>query len=162
MAWALRESNGDQTLAAAAVAAAMAAAAAGADSSAAADAGRREIARLRAQRVAPAPPYTAPAWTAQPRPATAPPPQRPVVPVALPRPPEATVALVLGILSPLTCGVVLGPIAIWYGRRAQQQIRANPAALGGEGLATAGIWLGAIGIVVFVIELVVALSSGTR
>jgi hypothetical protein len=85
-----------------------------------------------------------------------------VAPVALPRPSEATIALVLGILSPLTCGVVLGPIAIWYGRKAQQQIRAHPATLGGDGLATVGIWLGAIGIVVFVIELLIAVSSGSR
>ena len=163
IAWALRESHGDHALASAGAAAAMSAASAGADSTGAAEAGRREIARLRAAAAAAAPAPVAPAPVApapvaaapyQP-PAAAPTPQAPAwqpnpsLPAGQARPPEAMVALVLGILSLVTCGIILGPIAIWYGRRGQQRIRESAGQLGGASFASAGIWLGVVGIVLY-------------
>lgn len=73
-------------------------------------------------------------------------------------PPVAIWSLVLGILS-LAGGVfITGIPALICGRRAQVQIRASGGALKGEGLATAGIITGTIGIGLFVVGLVVGLA----
>jgi len=72
-------------------------------------------------------------------------PPRPDVPT---RNPDAVVATVVGVLSVVLFfpfGPVLGPIAIVIGRGARR--RAMDGARG-QGLATAGVVLGAIGLVV--------------
>jgi Caspase domain len=170
MVWALTESRGNQAVAAAGVEAALAAAGAGPD--AGADAARRAMASAASAPhispqpagaaaapsqqppVQPAPLWTPPAQPAQPQPAPVWQQAQAAPPLA--RPPEAMISLVLGILSVVTCfiGIVLGPLAIWYGRRARQRVRESAGQLGGTGLGTAGIWLGATGTGVSVVGII--------
>jgi hypothetical protein len=156
MTWALGEADGDRDLAAAAVEAALASAAAGADAGAAAEAGRQAIATRRA----PAAPTPATPPTPPPAPPTRPvtPPTAPTGPLApAGTPSQATIALVLGVLSPLTCwlGFILGPIAMWYGHNAQQRIKASTGRAGGLAQARAGFWLGLTGMGVALVELLI-------
>jgi hypothetical protein len=154
MAWALTESRGNQAVAADGVEAALAAAGAGRD--AAADAARRAMASAAsAPHIAPQPAGTGAAPSRQP-PVQPAPPWTPQAAAPLARPPEAMISLVLGILSLVMCfiGIVLGPLAIWYGRRARQRVRESAGQLGGAGLGTAGIWLGAVGVGVPVVWII--------
>lgn len=127
-------------------------------------------------------PYEAPAYgdvapEAPTRPAPAPgPPPYPVVPPpyqvapqylvhpGAPTHPLATTSLVLGIiglvgllLTPIVIvsliGVLCSPFAIWTGARARREIRANPQAHSGEGLATGGFVTGIIGVVLGILAL---------
>lgn len=88
-------------------------------------------------------------------------------PVA-PSHPLAITSLVLGIIG--IAGIVLTPVilvsfvtafcspfAIWLGARAKREIRANPQAFGGEGIATGGFITGIIGTVLAVIGLLLIL-----
>lgn len=74
--------------------------------------------------------------------------------------PNATVALVLGILSILTCfcygiiGVILGIVALLLGIKALKVYKENPEEYKGEGNAKAGKILGIIGIILGVIYLI--------
>ena len=60
--------------------------------------------------------------------------------------PGATAALVLGIVSIVFCGIILGPLAIAKSNEAKRAIARNPN-LTGEGQATAGMICGIIGLV---------------
>jgi hypothetical protein len=71
----------------------------------------------------------------------------------------ATRSLVLGIISLIICGVILGPAAIYEGVAARKRIRESGGALTGDGLAIAGIVLGTIGVVAAVLILIVTFSS---
>lgn len=59
---------------------------------------------------------------------------------------EATEALWCGIIGLFCFGIILGPVAIYKGIQARKVITENPM-LTGDGLATAGIALGALAIV---------------
>lgn len=79
---------------------------------------------------------------------------------------NATLALVLGIISLVICGFV-GPFAWVIGKRAMDEIDASGGRLGGRGMAQAGYILGiiatvllAIGIVVVVVLFAFAAGSG--
>jgi hypothetical protein len=72
-------------------------------------------------------------------------------------PQNATVALVLGIVSILFCGL-LGPFAIQYGLRARAEIDADPA-LGGRGLAVWGLALGVLSTSLLVLALVLTAAG---
>jgi hypothetical protein len=72
---------------------------------------------------------------------------------------KAIVSLVCGIIGLFLCGVVLGPVAIYYGNQAKKEIRASGGRYTGEGFATAGIVLGIIAVVAFVIGLIYVISS---
>jgi hypothetical protein len=61
-----------------------------------------------------------------------------------PKHPQATTALVLGILGVALCGI-LAPIAWAIGGKAVKEIDANPAAYSGHGEANAGRILGIVG-----------------
>ena len=77
---------------------------------------------------------------------------------------QATLALVLGIISVFCCPV-LGPVALFIGNASRQRIQASGGTLGGGGLATAGFVLGIIGtifLVFFVITGIVAVANGLR
>ncbi len=63
---------------------------------------------------------------------------------------QATLALVLGILS-VVCCQVLGPVALFIGNASRQRIQASGGTVGGGGLATAGFVLGIIGTVLLVL-----------
>lgn len=79
--------------------------------------------------------------------------------------PLATTSLVLGIvglvalaLTPFLfvtfVGVLCSPFAIWLGVRARREIRRNPRAFSGEGMATGGFVTGIVGVVLGVLALV--------
>src|SRR5262245_32066972 len=78
---------------------------------------------------------------------------------------SAVVSIVCGILSFAVCSLV-GIVGIIYGLRAKREIQESGGTEGGEGLATAGIVLSAIGLVVMTlvigsILLVTFLGSAT-
>jgi hypothetical protein len=68
--------------------------------------------------------------------------------------PQATTALVLGILGIVVC-FVLAPVAWVVGGRAVREIDASHGALGGRGSANAGRILGIVGTLLVVLGLVV-------
>jgi ABC-type phosphate transport system permease subunit len=67
---------------------------------------------------------------------------------------KATGALVCGIIGLLVCGVILGPVAIYLGTQAKREIGLSNGRLKGEGMATAGIVMGIIAIIGFVISII--------
>jgi len=64
---------------------------------------------------------------------------------------KAIGSLVCGILGLFVLGVVLGSVAIGLGVSAQRNISRNPMLVKGQGMATAGIVLGIIDVVVFLL-----------
>lgn len=81
----------------------------------------------------------------------------------------ATASLVLGLiglasamLTPILyvtiVGVVCSPFAIWLGVRSRREIRANPQAWGGAGVATAGFVTGIIGLVLGLLMLLLVVA----
>jgi hypothetical protein len=70
---------------------------------------------------------------------------------------KAIAALVLGILSLLIAGIILGVVAVVLGVMARKEIAADPNREG-DGMALAGIITGAIGTVLAVVLL--ALGTG--
>jgi hypothetical protein len=70
--------------------------------------------------------------------------------------PRAVSALVLGIVGIFVCGVILGIIAIHQSVKAKEEIAADPT-MKGEGMATAGLVLGIVALVGWVIFLIVRL-----
>ena len=96
-------------------------------------------------------PATPPAVPTEPSGPQAPwPPQGYRTPAKVPQ--NATVALVLGVVSVLFCGLV-GPFAIHYGLKARAQIAADPS-LGGRGLAGWGLALGVVSTTLLVLALI--------
>ena len=57
---------------------------------------------------------------------------------------KAIWSLVCAIIGLFILGIVLGPVAIFLGVQAKQEIKARPSQLKGEGMATAGIVIGVI------------------
>jgi hypothetical protein len=77
-----------------------------------------------------------------------PPPQGYYQPAYQPPPPssgKATTSLILGILSLIACGLLLGIPAMVVARQAKREIRESGGRIGGDGLATAGFVTGLIG-----------------
>ncbi|WP_082530434.1 hypothetical protein [Aeromicrobium sp. Root344] len=70
-----------------------------------------------------------------------------------PKHPQATTAMVLGILSVAVCGL-LAPIAWSIGGKAVKEIDANPGAYSGRGEANAGKILGIVGSCLLIVGLV--------
>ena len=83
-----------------------------------------------------------------------PPGQFPVPPVP-PNSSKATTSLVLGIVSLVACGLLLGIPAMIVSRQAKREIAESRGTLGGEGLATAGFVTGLIGTIWSVLGAVV-------
>src|SRR4051812_34566744 len=79
-----------------------------------------------------------------------------------PPPPQddggATASMVLGILGLVLCGL-LSPIALFMGISAKRRIRESGGYLGGEGQATPGIVMGAIGTAFIVIPLLIVVIA---
>jgi uncharacterized membrane protein len=67
---------------------------------------------------------------------------------------KAIASLILGVGGFLIFPVVLSILAIIFGRSAKRDIAARPG-LGGEGMATAGIVLGWIGVALTVVGIVI-------
>ena len=74
--------------------------------------------------------------------------------------PRGTLILVLGILSFFICGVILGVVAFVMGNNALKEIDRNPSAYSNRGRVNAGRICGAIGAVLSVLVLALALTSG--
>jgi hypothetical protein len=77
----------------------------------------------------------------------------------VPEHPRATLALVLGILSVVTCQL-LGPFAWVIGQRAVHEIDASGGRVGGRGAAQAGYVLGVVGTVMLGLGLLSLLVLG--
>ena len=82
-------------------------------------------------------------------------------------PQEATVALILAILGlPLGCtglGIVFSPIALYLALKARRMMQADPR-LGGQGTATAALWLAGIGVglnALALIAIIIAMLTGS-
>lgn len=67
---------------------------------------------------------------------------------------QAVVALVLGVASFFTCGLIVAIPAIIVGRNAQRQIDASGGHVQGRGMATAGIVLGIVNVVLSVLAII--------
>jgi hypothetical protein len=67
---------------------------------------------------------------------------------------KAIASLVLGIVSLFFFGMIAGLLAIVLGYQARKEMDADPS-LGGRGLATAGMTLGIIGVVLWVIIILI-------
>jgi hypothetical protein len=72
---------------------------------------------------------------------------------------KALWSMITGIISLFCCGVVLGPVAIVLSNQAKSEIAATGGVQPGAGQAKAGLILGIIGIVGWVIFLLVRLST---
>jgi len=72
---------------------------------------------------------------------------------------KALWSMILGILSPLCCGVILGPVAIVLSNQAKAEIAATGGVQPGAGQAKAGFILGIIGIVIWGLGVLVRLSQ---
>ncbi|MEO7351837.1 MAG: DUF4190 domain-containing protein [Marmoricola sp.] len=70
---------------------------------------------------------------------------RPPVYAVAPTSSKATTSLVLGIVSLVFCGLLLGIPAMIVAHQAKREIRESNGRLSGEGLATAGFVTGLIG-----------------
>lgn len=70
---------------------------------------------------------------------------------------KAVASLVLGVGGFLVFPVVLSILAIVFGRSAKRDIAARPG-LGGEGMATAGIVLGWVGVALTVVGILVLVA----
>jgi hypothetical protein len=103
-----------------------------------------------------APPPAAPAW-----PQAQAHPQQTWQPGAPAEPGEANVALWLAIGSLLCIGIVLGPIALWQAKVAQDKIRASGGALGGEGKVTAARIIAIVSIVLSAIWILLVVAGSS-
>jgi hypothetical protein len=72
--------------------------------------------------------------------------------------PGAKNALILGIFAFFCCGLVLGPLAIINANKARSAIAMDPSLTGG-GMATAGMVLGIISLVLNVIGIIARFAT---
>jgi hypothetical protein len=72
---------------------------------------------------------------------------------------KATGALVCGIVGLFCFGVILGPVAIYLGSTAKREIQQSNGRLKGSGMATAGMVLGIIAVVVFVLSIIILIAA---
>lgn len=76
---------------------------------------------------------------------------------------KAIGSLVCGIIGFFICGLILGIVAIVLGKQAMGEIDTSGGAIGGRGLALAGIIMGVIDLVawaIIVLIQIVALTAG--
>lgn len=73
---------------------------------------------------------------------------------------KALWSMILGIVSLFCCGVVTGPIAIVLSTQAKNEIAASGGTQPGSGQAKAGLILGIIGVVGWIIYIVIVAATG--
>ena len=74
----------------------------------------------------------------------------------------AIASLIVGILSLLCCGVILGPAAAIMGFISRNRIAQSGGAIGGGGLAMAGLILGIVGFLLWVVIVIVEIANAGR
>ena len=67
----------------------------------------------------------------------------------------AIASLIVGILSLLCCGVILGPAAAIMGFISRNRIAQSGGAVGGGGMAMAGLILGIVGFLLWIVVVVI-------
>jgi predicted Zn finger-like uncharacterized protein len=72
---------------------------------------------------------------------------------------KAIWALVCGLVGLLCFGIILGPVALGLGSSAKKDIRNSNGRLGGSGMATAGIVLGIVDIIGFLVVILMGIAS---
>ncbi|MDB4959619.1 MAG: hypothetical protein JWO36_7188 [Myxococcales bacterium] len=72
--------------------------------------------------------------------------------------PGAVQALVFGLVGLVFCQIIFGPVAISKANQAKREIASNPM-YGGEGLATAGMVMGIIDLVVFALYVMIRMGG---
>ncbi|WP_344771378.1 DUF4190 domain-containing protein [Aeromicrobium panaciterrae] len=72
---------------------------------------------------------------------------------------KAMWSMILGIISPLCCGIILGPVAIILSRQAKTEISYSRGQQTGEGMATAGLVLGIIGTIVWTLMTIARIAT---
>lgn len=75
--------------------------------------------------------------------------------------PGAKQALIYGIVSFFCCGILLGPIAIMKANEAKRAIAMDPSLTGG-GMATAGMILGIVSLILNVLGILARLTLMSR
>lgn len=70
--------------------------------------------------------------------------------------------MVLGIVSLIFFGIVLGPLAIIFGTIALNRIKENPHRLEGREMATAGIICGSIATAIYIVVLVFFITASLQ
>ena len=73
--------------------------------------------------------------------------------------PRGTLVLVLGIVGIFCFGIILGPIAAIMGKNALEEIDANPGAYTNRGQVLAGMVLGIVAIVLWVVGLIIRIAA---
>lgn len=73
----------------------------------------------------------------------------------------AVKALVLGIVSLICCGIILGPIAIYEGSQVRYRVRVSNGRLDGDGFGLAAMILGGIATVLSVIGIILAATGNS-
>jgi Domain of unknown function (DUF4190) len=71
----------------------------------------------------------------------------------------AVASMVIGIISIVFAGLILGPLAILLGCVAMGQIKEHPQKYTGLRMAKAGIFCGVVGFVVYVIIIIAAVTA---
>jgi hypothetical protein len=75
---------------------------------------------------------------------------------------KAVWALIIGIIGLAICGVLLGPIAIYLSQQAKGEIARSKGRQTGAGLAQAGLVIGVIAVIGWLILVVVRFTQMTR
>lgn len=71
----------------------------------------------------------------------------------------AIASLVCSIVSLFVIGIILGPIAIFLGVRAKNEISKRPNEVTGECMATSGIVIGCIGTILSIVVIILLFTS---
>ncbi len=71
----------------------------------------------------------------------------------------AIASLIVGILSLLCCGIILGPAAAIMGFISRNRIAQSGGAIGGGGMAMAGLILGVVGFLLWIVIVIVEAAT---
>lgn len=74
----------------------------------------------------------------------------------------AIASLIIGILSLLCCGVILGPVAVIMGFISRGRITSSGGTVGGGGMAMGGLILGVVGFLLWVVVVIVYAISVSK